>query len=590
MSLQMYRGRLQALFSYLPEQTFNWENRRLSFKGTADVDTRPANVPTVWLKRPLRRLLMPFVRRAAADGTTFPGLEVIESGSFEVLEPRKLRGEIFPETWICRTCDKFRVGRRVNCGAHGEMRQLGFVEYHRCGYVAGLEAPRCTNRCRGPFMLRGTSSRQFADWKWVCSTCNRPADRGVFRQCPHCRSGTVRVLRPDASPVYYAQYLKVVNPPTVGDMTVLDSPAVYPAAIAQGLGRLPPNIEGLRRAVNDTSTPSATGEARRKLMDDFGIDAEEADELLAKRASRAAAGNDWEGAVNALGLDDEARADIGEECIELSLSLAASPLTFADLEKEAPSADLAELYRRDYPALISRLGVADAVLLREFPLAYIMAGYTRERRAPDETGVVFNFFQPVNGVYPMYGQRVVTEGVLFRLQPQRVVDWLVASGVIGDPDPGTNPTAWLYERLRPVESVFEPPKDRITAAVLGLVHSMSHRVVGALGDRAGLRRESLSEHLLPFNLSFIVYADTRSDFVMGGLEHVYRNYLSECLWGLPDAVRCVFDPPCNRGAGACAVCMYLSENSCERFNSALSRHFLFGGTHDGVTWTRYWTP
>jgi hypothetical protein len=398
------------------------------------------------------------------------------------------------------------------------------------------------------------------------------------------------VLRPDASSVYYAQYLKVVNPPTVGDMTVLDNPLIYTAAIAQGLGRLPPGVEGLRRGVNDTSTATATEEARRQLMDDFGISADEADALLAKRANRVATGDDWAGVVNALGLDEDATADIGEECIELSLSLAASPLTLADLEKEAPTADLAELYRRDYPALLARLGLADAVLLREFPLAYIMAGYTRERRAPDEAGVVFNFFRPVNGLYPMYGQRVVTEGILFQLEPQRVIDWLVASGVIGAPDPGTNSRAWLYQRLRAVESVFEPPEDRITAAVLGLVHSMSHRVVGALGDKAGLRRESLSEHLLPFNLSFIVYADTRSDFVMGGLEHVYRNYLSECLWGLPDAVRCVFDPPCNRGPGACAVCLYLSENSCERFNSALSRHFLFGGMHDGVAWTPYWKP
>jgi hypothetical protein len=118
----MYRGRLQSLFSYLPEQTFNWENKRMSFKGTADVDTRPANVPTLWLKRPLRRLLMPFVRRAAADGAAFPGLEVVETGSFEVLEPRKLRGEVFPETWICGTCGTFRVGPHARCPSHGEMR------------------------------------------------------------------------------------------------------------------------------------------------------------------------------------------------------------------------------------------------------------------------------------------------------------------------------------------------------------------------------------------------------------------------------------------------------------------------------------
>jgi hypothetical protein len=397
----------------------------------------------------------------------------------------------------------------------------------------------------------------------------------------------VRVLRPDASSVFYSQYVKVVNPPGEGEMHVLDGPGIYEAAVAQGLGLLPPGMEGLRRGVNDSDTGASAELARKRLMDDFGLSEEEAEELLTRKAQRTAGEEDWAGAVAVLGLDEDSLADIGEECVELSLSLAAFPLTFADLLATSPSEDVAELYRRDYPEMLSQLGLTEVTMLREFPLAYVVVGYTREQRDPGP-GVAFNFFPPTSGMFPMYGQRVVTEGLLFRLDPRRVVDWLVDSGIVSSPPSGIDPTAWLYQLLRPIDSVFDAPSDRITAAVLGVVHSMSHRVIGALGDRAGLRRESLSEHLLPYNLSFIVYADTRSDFVLGGLEHVYRNYLSECLSGLPDAVRCVFDPPCQLGSGACAVCMYLSENSCERFNSALSRHFLFGGTHDGIAWTPYW--
>jgi hypothetical protein len=590
MSLLMRRGRLQSLFAYLPEQTFNWENGQESFKASSDVDTRPANIPATWLRRPLRRLITPFARQAASDGVAFAGLTVIEGTNFEILEPRKLRGEIFPQTWICPICAIFHSGPRAGCPkGHGAMRQLVFVEYHRCGYIGGLDPPRCTNRCNAPMRLTGTSSRSFAEWSWVCSRCRRPADRNVYHGCRQCRSGTVRVLRPDASSVFYSQYVKVVNPPGEGEMHLLDSPRIYEAAVAQGLGRLPPGMEGLRMGVNDSDTEASQGSARRRLMEDFGLAEEEADELLARRARRTAEGEDWSGSVAALALDDETLADIGEECVELSLSLEASPLTFADLVTDAPSRDLAELYRRDYTEMLGRLGLADAILLREFPLAYVVVGYTREQRDPAK-GVAFNFFPPTGGIFPMYGQRVVTEGILFRLDPTRVVDWLIDSGVVGPRPNGIEPTAWLYTLLQPIETVFEAPTDRITAAVLGLVHSVSHRVIAALGDRAGLRRESLSEHLMPYNLSFIIYEDTRSDFVLGGLEHVYRNYLAECLSGLPDAVRCVFDPPCQQGRGACAVCLYLSENSCERFNSALSRHFLFGGIHDGIRWTPYWKP
>ncbi|MDP9437563.1 MAG: hypothetical protein M3P49_02275, partial [Actinomycetota bacterium] len=87
-----------------------------------------------------------------------------------------------------------------------------------------------------------------------------------------------------------------------------------------------------------------------------------------------------------------------------------------------------------------------------------------------------------------------------------------------------------------------------------------------------------------------VYADTGSEFVLGGLEDVFRNHFPESLRGMDEERRCVFDPPCKKDRGSCAVCMHLSENSCERFNTALSRHYLFGGTHEGVRWQAFWKP
>src|SRR5690606_9733956 len=160
-------------------------------------------------------------------------------------------------------------------------------------------------------------------------------------------------------------------------------------------------------------------------------------------------------------------------------------------------------------------------------------------------------------------------------------------GVVDDPG-DVDPQAWLFTVMTPIRNIFELPADRITAAVLGLVHSVAHRVLKAVAVRSGLSSESLSEYLLPHNLAFIIYADTRSEFVLGGLDHVFRNHFADSLEQMDADRRCVFDPPCREHTGACAFCMYLSETSCERFNSALSRWYLFGGGNTGITWRGYW--
>src|SRR6185437_9784596 len=108
--------------------------------------------------------------------------------------------------------------------------------------------------------------------------------------------------------------------------------------------------------------------------------------------------------------------------------------------------------------------------------------------------------------------------------------------------------------MEPITSVFDPPADRITHSVLGLIHSVAHRVLKAVAIRSGLAAESLAEYLLPHNLAFAIYANTGGEFVLGGLEHVYRNYLADGLEEVDADRRCVFDPPCNRNNGACAQC------------------------------------
>lgn len=94
---------------------------------------------------------------------------------------------------------------------------------------------------------------------------------------------------------------------------------------------------------------------------------------------------------------------------------------------------------------------------------------------------------------------------------------------------------------------------------------------------AGIERNALSELLVPSHLSFFVYAASKGDFVLGGLQAVFESDLDTFLKALvDDEHRCALDPGCERGGGACSACLHIGEPSCRWFNTRLSRLALFG--------------
>lgn len=608
MALIMKRGRLQSLFAYLPEQTYNWENNRGRFKGSSQVDTRPLDIPHGWIIRPLLRLLRGFTYAYNRAGQNWQGEDIIKRGEFELLEPRTLRGEYYPRMYICPACGRFSESdenpRYQNCYFCDKKKlQIRFVEYHRCGHIDGLKPPRCQNGCNGFMILRGPGGKSIADtrvvreWRWSCSNCRTPS-RGVFYTCRTCRRETVRVLPSDASQVYYPQYITVINPPSQADYPVLESLAVYPAAIAQSLGLLPEGIDSLRMASNNVESTTNQQMIRQSIASLLGLDINdpthqqeidlEINRIMSRRQSVVSTPA-WEEVVDSIIEDEEVQIEVGEECISLALAREASPVTISDLAHVEINDTIKLLYKSRYPQALKQFGLAEVTLLQEFPIAHVVAGYTREEFNPNNLDnlLSFNFFSAENGKYPMYGQRVTTEALLFRLDPSCVVDWLSYAGVI-DNCAVENAIEEIFSRMKPIMSIFEPPQDILTTSILGLIHSFSHKAIRALARLSGLKTDSLSEYILPFNLTFIIYPGARSEFVLGGLEHVFRNYLDECLRSLVEQSRCVFDPPCSRSRGACAVCLFIGEVACERFNTALSRHYLFGGQLDEINWCGYW--
>ena len=123
----------------------------------------------------------------------------------------------------------------------------------------------------------------------------------------------------------------------------------------------------------------------------------------------------------------------------------------------------------------------------------------------------------------------------------------------------------------------DPALDTPGADLLRLIHSLSHRIIRKISAFAGIERDALSEYLIPLHLGFVVFAASRGDFVLGGLQAMFENDLDKALrevvHGEP---RCALDPGCTRNGSACAVCLHVGEPSCRYYNQFLARTALFG--------------
>ncbi len=610
---ELHRSNIQALWRYMPGQPYNWSSKA-AVVGETPHQVSPLDVPEGWVAPQLRRLIRPFAEAASGVPGVGQELEIIDRGQFELVKAEDLRAVRFPNTYLCGTCGLFRTVRAgerpPSCPRDGAMEQFTFVEVHECGHLGELGPPRCANKCRAPMGLFNTKNFNIGTWYWRCSRCGTRSEQPVIRWCTQCRASRSSVTRVPQAIAFYPQQLTLINPPTRATYASLAQDQVHAAAVAQAMGILPPGLEGLQRARGATGGDAVAEVERLAAVLGWKSDDPLYETALAQARAKAGSAPAWRDEVDKLGLDPERLDALGEECRQLSLARSTrGVLTVEELLIAAKGTPLEPAYLR-YRSLYERYGLADVTLLRQLPVAYVIAGYSRvaskagtRNRRGDTVKALFRFFPARRtGKFPMYGVRTETEGLLFRLDPLAVVRWLADSNIVDDPlvTSAEEAQRWLFTVMEPVVDIFNAPENRISRAVLGLTHSFAHRAMKALATRCGLNVDSLAEFLFPSNVAFMIYANTRSQFVLGGLEHVFRFDLTDALSELDAESRCVFDPPCRHAfGGACAACLYVSEVACARFNTALDRNLLFGSipplggpppSPEEVTWRAFWRP
>jgi hypothetical protein len=611
---RLLRSPNQALYRYMPEQPYSWASSR--YRGGA-VGLNPnaitdLDVSEEWLKPALSQLIEPFAINGLPTSAALRDL--IDKEQYRLVTPLDLRATRFPNTFHCPRCDFFRrvdttrqPGKCPKCQI--ELQQFNWVYAHACGEIAEITAPvnACPRGHRGRWRLTDWQQRG-SRWVWRC-LCGAADPRSVATMwCRSCSGGQMTLRRSSSQDLHYAQQIIVLNPPTRSEHASLASEHLPKAAIAQVLGLLDRGKDGLRKAglIADSDSEDLIQQlaARLRLAAD--------DPMLGPLLDKARGAKDtsapWLAQVDSLGLDSERLEQIGQECLQLALTLDADPLDLSGLKTTEPIEQHPDIDR--VAARLSHpFGIASVTLLRKLPVASVVAGYTRmgrhamveTKRGPQPVG--FRFFPTLKETrIPMYGVRTETEGLLFQLDPQLIIRWLADNDLITDPmlSMADQAQQWLLQNLDPVTNIFDPPEGQVTRAVLTLVHSASHRMMKSLSARCGLNIDSLAEHLFPLAGAFLVYANKRSQFTLGGLEYVFRRDLADALTELTAETRCLFDPVCRDRETACTACLFLSEISCARFNSALSRKVLFGGseslvpaaagTFEGRAWTGFWLP
>lgn len=559
------RSLSQIVFRFLPEQTVDlggaiWRIDRWITPRTLQIDVDV-----------VRAELLRTIHRYTIDG--------LDGGLAERLRRREPIDVItpnddedagvavvpFPENYRCEGCGRIETGKDNTCRCGKKAwKQLPFVAYHQCGKLETPWIPRCREHSQVRVRrLPGTTATQ--DLHFDCPVCGTEVTRGFqFLRC-ECGKGRLSYNVHRAAAVYTPHSTVIVNPPSHEVATRFKSGAAARQTLAWVLDDMSekdplagrPTVDSLVADLTAKGIPEATA---RKM----------ADLAMSEEPGSVSTSDPLETAT----LDPTQIQEAEEAALGLAYATAGGRQRVQDLDVEA-SPEAAVRYQRLYPASVARAKLDAVELLDDFPVLNALYGYTR---GGDSADSVLRPFPSGSGAVRIHGQLAHTEGILFRLDPMEVGRWLHTRGLIPMvPATASGVRLAILQESQTPRPGDEPQDSTFGSVVLTLIHSYAHRVLRRISAFSGIDRDSLSEYLVPLHLAFVVYASTRGDFVLGGLQALFEHDLNLALDDIVHGEhRCPLDPGCAEHGGACVACLHVGEPSCRFFNGFLDRDVLFG--------------
>ena len=557
--MRVERGASQVLFGLLPGQTADLEGR--IWRVASWQDPVPLQLDQGAVRAALTSAIAPWTATGMDDGLA---AQLHARTSVDVVQLNLDRGvlvESFPDQWRCKQCGSIARKMQEACACGSTSRaQLQFVTYHNCGSSGPPSLPRCRVHGKVAVQLPGTATAR--ELRFFCPQCHTTLSQGFPFQPCSCGDGGKLVTVHRAAVVYSPRFAVLVNPPDPADAAQL-------RAAGGGARALEWVLRGMR-----TDDPTSGGQTLAGLIESFrqaGLTEETARELAQSAVDKGEA--DAGDGVEDSGLPDSVRAKAHEEALSLASAVRGGRINVSDLMEDA-APPLRTLYEASYHDALKKAHLEDVALLASFPVATLAYGFTRGDLAPGAARLI-----PFRdrGQLRAYGSLTRTEALLFQLDPVLVLRHLIAAGhKLTRTD---DRRAARLELLRQIDIPFATQEEfqELGGDLLKLIHSYAHRAIRRLAAFSGIERDGLAEYLLPHHLSFVIYAASRGDFVLGGLQAVFETNLHEFLRDFAEGEsRCALDPGCRSGGGACMACLHLGEPSCRWFNRFLDRAELFG--------------
>ena len=161
-----------------------------------------------------------------------------------------------------------------------------------------------------------------------------------------------------------------------------------------------------------------------------------------------------------------------------------------------------------------------------------------------------------------------TEGILFKLDPCKVYQWLLDNEYVSEELYGDESEQYILH-LSSKSQQYEQ--------IQILIHSFCHLLIKQSSIHTGLDDGSCSELLFPNSCSFLIYSTSTVN--IGGFEYLFKHSMLDWFREIMYSVEnCTFDPICKEEGGKCFSCMFLEEHVCCDFNHHLSRLSLIGGS------------
>lgn len=235
-----------------------------------------------------------------------------------------------------------------------------------------------------------------------------------------------------------------------------------------------------------------------------------------------------------------------------------------------------------------KINCSNIFLITDLPILTFSSGYYRGTFEQTNAKLI-SFSSEIEkdkNELVIYGVDNKTEGIVFELDRKKIINWLLSKKIITSENIDLEQTnnelylkEWFLNNIKTeiITRNEEISKEEIiTKEVYSLLHTLSHIFINKSSKYSGLDTDSISEMIFPKVPAILIYDNNNTDFTLGGLSSLYKEYFIEFIDDIFDGIKCMYDPICKYDSGACHSCLYLSEFNCCHSNQDLGRHYIYG--------------